>query len=133
MTTIEPENARAGHGAVVLDIGGDVGALVVAMPNAMVGREVEIRPRDGQHVHPHAHGQGQVHGPEEGHGHDHGRLAHVAVIERPVQGGRVPSLVFGELPSGRYELFEKGRGDVVALHVVVSGGEVVTASWPGAA
>ena len=35
MTTVqvaEPENAWAGQGAVLLDIGGDVGALVVAMP-----------------------------------------------------------------------------------------------------
>jgi len=115
-TAAEPENAWAGQGAVLLDIGGDIGALVVAMPTAMVGSEVEIRPLDG-HEHDHRH--------------DH--LAHVAVVARPVADGHLPSLVFGELGAGRYELFEKGRGDAVALQVEVTGGEVVAAPWPGAA
>jgi hypothetical protein len=116
------ENAWAGQGAVLLDIGGGVGALVVAMPATTVGREVEIRPLDGQHSH--------------GHGHDHLRgsahehLAHVAVVSRPVAEGRVPSLVFGELEQGRYELFEKGRPDAVALRAAVVGGEVTSAIWP---
>ena len=39
---------------------------------------------------------------------EHGHLAHVAVVERPVAGGTVPSLVFGELTAGRYDLFVKG-------------------------
>ena len=42
-----PENAWAGQGAVLLDIGGEVGALVVTMPSSMVGAEVEIRPLRG--------------------------------------------------------------------------------------
>ena len=37
------ENPHAGQGPVVLDIGGDVGALVVAMPETMAGVEIEIR------------------------------------------------------------------------------------------
>jgi hypothetical protein len=108
----EAHNAWAGHGAAVLDIGGDVGALVVAMPAATLGREVEIRPLDGAS--------------ERGHGH----LAHVAVVSRPVVGGRVPSLVFGELEAGRYELFEKGCPEAVALRTSVVGGEVTSAVWP---
>ena len=36
------ENPHAGQGAVLLDIGGDVGALVVTMPRSTVGEEVEI-------------------------------------------------------------------------------------------
>ena len=128
MTTLaEPENAWAGQGAVLLDIGGDVGALVVAMPPSMVGLEVEIRPldgHDGQHDHDHEHGHG--------HGHDHGKdhLAHVAVVARPVGDGYQPSLVFADLAAGRYELFEKGRPDAVALRVEVTGGDVAGAEWP---
>jgi hypothetical protein len=110
-----PENAWAGQGAVLLDIGGDVGALVVAMPASMVGVEVEIRPL--RHV--------AVVG---GH-HEH--LAHVAVVARPVAGGEVPSLVFPELPDGGYELFAKGQPDAVALRVDVVGGQVTTTDWPG--
>ena len=110
--TGEAHNAGAGDGAAVLDIGGDVGALVVVMPAPTVGREVEIRPLD------------QASGP--GHGH----LAHVAVVSRPVVGGRVPSLVFGDLVAGRYELFEKGCPEAVALRATVVGGVVTTAEWP---
>ena len=40
----ENENPHAGQGSVLLDIGGDVGALVVSMPPAMVGAEIEIAP-----------------------------------------------------------------------------------------
>src|SRR5690348_16016443 len=119
--TREPENAWAGQGAVLLDIGGDIGALVVAMPPSTVGLEVEIRPLDGQHVPAHAHDHGR---------HEHEHLAHVAVVARPAGDGPVPSLVFGELASGRYELFEKGCPDWVAMGVVVSGGAVTTADWP---
>jgi hypothetical protein len=117
------ENAWAGQGAVLLDIGGDVGALVVQMPGAMVGLEVEIRPLDGAVPN---HGPGRA--DDRGHGHHH--LAHVAVVARPVADGRMPCLVFGDLSSGRYELFEKGCPDDVALRVDVTGGAVTTADWP---
>jgi hypothetical protein len=126
----EPENAWAGQGAVMLDIGGDIGALIVAMPETTLGLEVEIRPLDGQHVrahaHSHEHGDEHVHA----HAHDHEHLAHVAVVARPVGDGVLPSLVFPELESGRYELFEKGCPDAVVLTVTVAGGEVTTADWP---
>jgi hypothetical protein len=124
----EPENAWAGQGAVMLDIGGDVGALVVAMPESTVGLEVEIRPLDGQHVHVH----GDEHGHGHGHGHEHGHehLAHVAVVARPVGDGVLPSLVFPELEAGSYELFEKGCPDAVALWATVDGGSVTTTEWP---
>jgi hypothetical protein len=116
----EPENAWAGHGAVVLDIGGDIGALVVTMPESMIGLEVEIRPLDGQHGHAHRHS----------HVHSHEHLAHVAVVARPVGEGQLPSLVFPELESGRYELFEKGRSESVAMVAAIEGGAVVTVGWP---
>ena len=35
------ENSHAGQGSVVLDIGGDVGALVVTMPAELEGVEVD--------------------------------------------------------------------------------------------
>ena len=124
----EPENAWAGQGAVLLDIGGDIGALVVAMPKSTVGLEVEIRPLDGQHVH--GHGQHHDHEHPHAHAHAHEHLAHVAVVARPVADGSVPSLVYPELGYGRYELFEKGRPDAVALEVEVVGGAVTSADWP---
>ena len=102
------DNSHAGQGAVLLDIGGDVGALVVTMPAAMLGEEVEV-----------------VTGHEPpGH-----HRPHVAVVPRPLAGGRVPSLVFPGLVEGSYALVPKGTDDV-HLRVDVRGGEVTTAAWP---
>ncbi len=120
------ENPFAGQGSVLLDIGGDVGALVVTMPSSMVDVEVEIRPvstegspqhaEDGHHHHPHGE-----------HGHHH--HPHVAVVERPVGDAVVPSLVFPELVEGSYELYVKETDDV-RLTVDVTGGVVTDAVWP---
>jgi hypothetical protein len=102
------ENPHAGKGSVLLDIGGDVGALVVTMPEVLLGHEVEV-----------------VTGSEPmGH-----HRPHVAVVPRPVAGGTVPSLVFPELLEGRYALVPKGTDDV-RLVVEVRGGGVTTATWP---
>jgi len=120
MTAAHLENPHAGQGMVLLDIGGDVGALVVTMPSTMVGVEVEIRP-EGAETHAHSH----VHE----HEHDHGHHPHVAVVNRPVAGGEVPSLVFPEVGSGRHELYVKETTEV-RLVVDVTGGEVATAVWP---
>ena len=103
------ENPHAGQGSVLLDIGGDVGALVVAMPEEMLGDEIEV-----------------VTGLEPA-GH---HRPHVAVVPRPVGDGTVPSLVFPELLEGSYALVPKGTDDV-RLRVYVRGGEVTTATWPG--
>ena len=102
------ENPHAGQGSVLLDIGGDVGALVVTMPASMLGEEVEVvMPADAPGHH----------------------RPHVAVVPRPVGGDTVPSLVFAELAEGSYALVPKGTDDV-RLRVRVRGGAVTTAVWP---
>jgi hypothetical protein len=109
------ENPHAGQGSVLLDIGGDIGALVVTMPQSMAGEEVEIL---------RAGGAGDLH-----HHHDHSaHRPHVAVVNRPVAGGEIPSLVFPELVAGSYALVPKGTDDV-RLEVHVRGGQVTTADW----
>lgn len=127
MTGAQVENPFAGQGAVLLDIGGDVGALVVITPADMVEVEVEIRPVGAPlHAVDHDH-------PGAGHHHDHpgaGHHPHVAVVERPVEeGGTIPCLVYPELVEGRYELYVKETTEV-RLTVEVTGGEVTTAAWP---
>ena len=112
----ENENPHAGQGSVLLDIGGDVGALVVSMPPAMVGAEIEIAPVGGSHEHHH------------GHGHGHGHRPHVAVVDRPVTDGHLPSLVFPDLVEGSYELFDKGQ-DTVLLTAEIIGGQVTFLEW----
>lgn len=119
--TVTSENPHAGQGSVLLDIGDDVGALVVTMPVDTAGLEVEIRPLGGRH---HAGSHEQV----DDHSHDH--LVHVAVVARPVVDGTVPSLVYPELVTGRYDVFEKGHPDAVVLTVEVEGGRVTVADWP---
>ena len=71
------DNTHAGQGPVVLDIGGDIGALVVSMPSDMEGIEIEICPagvRPGGHV------------------------PHVAVVARPAASGVHYSAVFPRAP-----------------------------------
>lgn len=103
------DNSHAGQGAVLLDIGGDVGALVLAMPAALAGAEVEARPVDRPAPH---------------------HLPHVGVVARPLPaGGTRPSAVFPELPAGTYELYQRPAGPV-RLTVAVAGGSVTEADWP---
>jgi hypothetical protein len=137
----ESHNAFAGQGPVVLDIGGDVGALIVAMPASLDGVEVEIRPigaeqesvvsHDQSHEHDHAHAHAHGHGHEHSDGPDHrSPHPHVAVVARPsAQGGRLPSLVFPELIEGDYELYERSDR-LVRLQIAIRGGEVTYANWP---
>ncbi len=70
----------AGQGSVLLDIGDEIGALVVSMPAEMEGVEVEIRPLHALPPleHGHHHEDGNVHHP------------HVAVVNRrsPAAGSR---------------------------------------------
>jgi len=105
------ENPHAGQGPVLLDIGGDIGALVVRMPSSLTGQEIEARP---------AVGSGEA---------DWNRLQHVAVLPRPGRDGPVPSAVFGQLRTGRYHLYRRPSGPI-ALTVDVSGGGVTHATWP---
>ena len=71
MHTHAEDNAHAGRGAsVLLDIGGEVGAAVVAVPIALLGAEVEARPV----------GAGRP-------------PVHAGVVARPLPGGgRVPAV-----------------------------------------
>ena len=121
------ENPHAGQGSVLLDIGGDVGALVVTMPAELEGVEVEIRPYGAPDLAGHDHGQDHGHG--HGHEHGHAHYPHVEVVPRPTAAGPIPSLVFPELLEGRYELYVKETHDV-QLVADVTGGEVATAEWP---
>ena len=89
---------------------------MVTMPRGMLGEEIEIRSLDGSGHHGH------------GHGHDHDHVPHVAVVDRPILDGHLPSLVFPEVVQGRYGLCLKGSTDVL-LALEVTGGEVTTADW----
>jgi hypothetical protein len=126
------DNSHAGQGPVVLDIGGDIGALIIAMPASLAGCEIEARPVSGAakatydaagSTHTHFHSGHHHH-------HSHGApLVHVGVVERPGDGAVRHSAVFGELQDGSYELYVRPDGPV-QLTATVRGGEVTSESWP---
>jgi hypothetical protein len=93
---------RAQH--VVLDIGGDIGALVVKTDRELLGVEVEISPA----------------------GDDAGR-SHKQVLERASGGQSAPVLVFDNLASGAYTLWVDGVAAARDVHVV--GGTVAELDW----
>jgi hypothetical protein len=95
----------AGQGPVVLDIGGDVGALVLVADADMVGQEIEIS-RVG----------------------DRGPRSHVAVHRRQTPGGVVYAAVYPGLGAGQYLLWPPGNVSPVGP-VAVPGGQVTQVSW----
>ena len=106
----EPHGASA-WGSVVLDIGGRRGALLVHVPGAADGAEVEVRPRgapwSGEHVGVRRRGSGA---------HEH--LA----------------ALFGSLEAGPYEIRWRGTGEEHgAVAVTVHAGVVSEAVLPATA
>jgi len=97
----------AGQGAVLLDIGDDVGALIVHMPPHLASVEIEICP--------------------PGERHDAAPRQHVGVHARP--GARGLTAVFPALREGRYELYVKPDGPT-KLVAHVRGGQVTELAWP---
>jgi len=103
------EHSHAGQGPVLLDIGGDVGALVVHMPARHTGREVRIR------------GAGDT-APMAAD-------AHVSVILRRAGSASEYTAVFPALREGEYELSLRPAGPT-RVWAIVTGGAVAEAFWP---
>jgi hypothetical protein len=126
------ENPYAGQGPVLLDIGDDMGALVVVMPAGTEGLEVELRPAGATahgHGHPHGVAGAHHHGPDGTHvvG-DHPAYPHVAVVARPDRDGVVHTLVYPSVTEGEYELYVLPSGPV-AMTASVTGGQVTQHRW----
>ena len=116
------ENPHSGQGPVLLDIGGDVGAVVVSMPASTEGLEVEIRPAGATAAPPSDTSTAGDH-------HTHGAHPHVAVVARPTGAGLSYALVYPAVLEGEHELFPLPDGPVV-MTVTVAGGTVTRATWP---
>ena len=93
---------------VVLDIGGDLGALIVHTDAELHGVEIEISPE-----------------------HDHERRSHKQVLERSIDARPAFTAVFDGLPAGVYVLWRDGQAR--ARHVSVGAGEVAQLDWRAAA
>lgn len=105
-TSEENYAARRHPEHVVLDIGGEIGALIVHTDAAMLGAEVEIS----------ATGQDD-------------RRTHKDVLEREIGGRPAYTAVFDQLREGTYTLWVD---DVArARDVVVAGAAVAELDWSG--
>jgi hypothetical protein len=94
---------HAGGGAAVLDIGGDIGALVATMPAGAVGSELFLRPVDE---------------PES--------TVHTGVWVRHDRGGDIIVAVFPELRAGIYDVLGARPDGAPGRVVEVTGGHVTT-------
>jgi hypothetical protein len=109
---VDAENPHAGQGPVLLDIGDDVGALVVFAPPDLAGREIEIRTRPTGLT------------PEEARA-----PQHVSVLPREGADSTRYAAVFGAIRAGDYELALRPEGPV-QLVLTVPGSRVTEAIWP---
>jgi hypothetical protein len=125
------ENPYAGQGPVLLDIGDDIGAIVLHLTAALEGAEIEIEPANHQDDHGTLHHR-QGHDHDYDHDHDldrrHIHRLHVAVVGRPLPGGLAYTAVFPHLPAGQYRLIIPDREG--RLLVQVRGGEVTEVNPP---
>jgi hypothetical protein len=98
----------SGEASVVLDIGGDRGAVVLFTPPVLEGEEIELRP---------------VGQPWDG--------THTAVRRRELQSVTRYAGVFGSVVAGHYEARLRGVDDDTVVPVSVIGGTVSEVTWPG--
>jgi hypothetical protein len=62
MTVPENPGGATGDGVVVMDIGGDVGGLVLYTAAELVGREIDLTSLDDAHAHTHSAVRERHHG-----------------------------------------------------------------------
>jgi hypothetical protein len=100
----EPYASRKHPEFVVLDIGGDVGALIVHTDPQAHGVEVEISPTGQDHIR-----------------------AHKEVLERTIDGRPAFTAVFDGLAAGSYTLWVQGMPR--ARHIAIEGDAIAELDW----
>ena len=100
----ERHDDRVHTESVVLDIGRDVGALIIYTKAELRGREIEVSPQ----------GSGA-------------KRVHVEVLERRINGQPVFAAVFPGLRAGDYDIWE--NAPTPSGTVTIVGGEVAAVDW----
>jgi hypothetical protein len=118
----------------VLDIGGDIGALILYTDADDDGREIEVSPIDeagpGQgHEHGHRHNHPGEQEPGHGHWHDGGgaHRTHTAIHERRAGGLVTYAGIYPELRAGTYRIWTDDP--TLPDRVTIVGGEVAEVDW----
>lgn len=118
----------------VLDIGGDIGALILYTDPEYDGREIEVSPIDEHdhehepahdHHHPHELDHGDEH--RHDHEHDHGHRTHTAIHERRAGGSLTYAGIYPELKAGTYRIWADDPS--LPDRVTIVGGEVAEIDW----
>jgi len=102
----EPTLSPSSSGSVVLDLGPHAGALVLHVPPALDGQEIDISLPRGAREH----------------------RTHALVRQRYVGGHVRYAAVYPDLPPGDYTVWRDSLTPVLA--VAVAAGTVTTARWP---
>jgi hypothetical protein len=92
------------EGSVLMEVGGDIGGLVVYTPDGLAGLEIEIARRG-----------------------DDRPFVHTEVRERQLPDGSIYAGVFPAVPAGEYTLIPVAA--LPALDVRVEGGHVAELTW----
>ncbi|HKD69491.1 MAG TPA: hypothetical protein VKB84_21815 [Candidatus Binataceae bacterium] len=100
----EQRNDRVHSETVVLNIGQDIGALIIYTDAELHGREIEVSPRGNA-----------------------GTRTHVEVLERRINDRPVFAAVFPQLRAGEYDIW--GKASNLSYPVTIVGGEVATVDW----
>jgi hypothetical protein len=100
-------SARKHPEFVVLEIGEDVGALIVHADRELHGVEIEISPAERD-----------------------GHRSHKEVLERDAGGAPAYTAVFDQLPAGMYTLWSEGVARVRGVNV--AGGQIAELDWHAA-
>jgi hypothetical protein len=95
-----------GPGSVILELGADVGAIIVQTPPDLAGREIEISPSAG------------------------GPRTHSLVRERRTAAGASYAAVYPAVCAGKYTVWREDG--ISAGQLAVHGGQVSQFSWPDA-
>ncbi|MEZ0092427.1 hypothetical protein [Streptacidiphilus sp. EB129] len=94
-------------GSVLVDIGGDIGALIIHTPAGLHGAELELSPADTP-----------------------GLRTHMAVRERRGHGPTRHAAIFPSLACGTYDVWHPAGHP--AAQVTITGGQVTQLTWPTA-
>jgi hypothetical protein len=100
----EHHSDRVHPETIVLDIGRDIGALIIYTMPELRGREIEVSPRGSD-----------------------AKRVHVEVLERRINGRPVFAAVFPGLRAGDYDIWNNTPNP--SDTVIIVGGEVASVDW----